>query len=57
MVDTDFVELIKGTLWGVADTKASDTFEIVGMLGAMVMPHNLYLHTGEDRYELSLSLS
>jgi NRAMP (natural resistance-associated macrophage protein)-like metal ion transporter len=50
-----FVELsFVGVHWGrlmegwtidVLETKQSDLFAVTGILGAVVMPHNLYLHT------------
>ncbi len=48
MVGTDFVALVKGATTDIIHTEPDDTFEIIGMLGAVVMPHNLYLYTGED---------
>ena len=39
-------ELLKGWLGGVVDVTANDLFSITGIIGAVVMPHNLYLHTG-----------
>ncbi len=47
-VDTKVPEFFKGTLWGFVETKASDAFDIIAMVGAVVMPHNLYLHTGKN---------
>jgi NRAMP (natural resistance-associated macrophage protein)-like metal ion transporter len=38
-------ELMKGWLYGFVDLKSEDIFSIAGILGAVVMPHNLYLHT------------
>jgi NRAMP (natural resistance-associated macrophage protein)-like metal ion transporter len=38
-------ELMKGWVYGFVDVTAADLFTITGILGAVVMPHNLYLHT------------
>lgn len=38
-------EIMKGWLYGFVDVKSSDIFSIAGILGSVVMPHNLYLHT------------
>mmetsp|Transcript_11328 Transcript_11328/g.24152 ORF Transcript_11328/g.24152 Transcript_11328/m.24152 type:complete len:314 (+) Transcript_11328:89-1030(+) len=38
-------ELMKGWVYGFVDAKRSDLFTIVGIIGAVVMPHNLYLHS------------
>ncbi len=48
VVGTDVPQLVRGALWGFVDTKMSDMFNIIGMIGAVVMPHNLYLHSGEN---------
>ena len=44
-VGSDTSELVKGWVGGFLDTTKSDMFSIAGILGAVVMPHNLYLHT------------
>lgn len=49
-VEMDFVgvngkELIKGWAVGVKDLTNEDIFSITGVVGAVVMPHNLYLHS------------
>mmetsp|Transcript_49358 Transcript_49358/g.50158 ORF Transcript_49358/g.50158 Transcript_49358/m.50158 type:complete len:357 (+) Transcript_49358:134-1204(+) len=38
--------LVVGWVYGFVDVKASDIFAMVGILGAVCMPHNLYLHSG-----------
>ena len=38
-------ELIKGWTYGFVDFTSEDMFSIAGILGCVVMPHNLYLHT------------
>jgi NRAMP (natural resistance-associated macrophage protein)-like metal ion transporter len=38
-------ELFKGWMYGFVDFQSQDIFSIAGILGAVVMPHNLYLHT------------
>jgi NRAMP (natural resistance-associated macrophage protein)-like metal ion transporter len=38
-------ELLKGWMVGFVDVRAEDLFSIAGILGSVVMPHNLYLHT------------
>ena len=49
-VEMDFVNpdvgaLLKGWGYGFVDVNSSDIFSIAGILGSVVMPHNLYLHT------------
>ena len=41
----DGAALMKGWWIGFVDTTADDLFPIIGIIGAIVMPHNLYLHT------------
>jgi len=38
-------DLMKGLTIDAVHTKSSDLFAVTGILGAVVMPHNLYLHT------------
>ena len=38
-------EIMKGWLYGFVDVTSNDLFTIAGILGSVVMPHNLYLHT------------
>jgi natural resistance-associated macrophage protein 2 len=45
-VGVDVPALTKGWVYGFVDATSDDLFAIVGILGAVVMPHNLYLHTG-----------
>jgi len=42
--DTDFVELARG--WAVPSIKSYALIQAVGTIGAVIMPHNLYLHSG-----------
>ncbi|OEU10969.1 natural resistance-associated macrophage protein [Fragilariopsis cylindrus CCMP1102] len=44
-VQPDTSELMKGWIYGFVDVTTDDLFTIAGILGAVVMPHNLYLHT------------
>jgi len=49
-VETDIVgdnaaKLKRGILIGFVDAQQSDLFAIMGVLGSLVMPHNLYLHS------------
>ncbi|KAL9189512.1 hypothetical protein ACHAXT_009187 [Thalassiosira profunda] len=44
-VGPDTSALIKGWAVGFVDTTKSDIFALAGILGSVVMPHNLYLHT------------
>lgn len=44
-VGPDFSEMFKGWTVGFVETTKSDIFSLAGILGAVVMPHNLYLHT------------
>jgi NRAMP (natural resistance-associated macrophage protein)-like metal ion transporter len=38
-------KLMEGWVYGFALEGGSDIFAIIGVIGAVVMPHNLYLHT------------
>jgi len=38
-------QYLAGWVYGFVDTQASDLWAIVGIIGAVVMPHNLYLHS------------
>ena len=38
-------ELVKGWAYGFVDVTSQDLFRITGIIGCVVMPHNLYLHT------------
>ena len=44
-VGPDMPELFKGWAIGFVDTTQADMFSIAGIMGSVVMPHNLYLHT------------
>ena len=44
-VNPDVPQLLKGWGYGFVDANNSDIFSIAGILGSVVMPHNLYLHT------------
>lgn len=50
-VGPNSAELFKGWAIGVVDVTGDDLFSIAGILGAVVMPHNLYLHSAavQDR--------
>eukprot|EP00804_Cyclotella_cryptica_P002166 CCRYP_006566-RA/>CCRYP_006566-RA protein AED:0.02 eAED:0.02 QI:1287/0/0.5/1/0/0.5/2/163/490 len=45
-VDPDVDQMIKGWVYGFVELSSDDLFAIAGIIGAVVMPHNLYLHTG-----------
>lgn len=50
LLEMDFVqpntrELIQGWVYGFRDVGSQDVFAITGVVGAVVMPHNLHLHT------------
>merc|ERR1719428_1695877 len=42
-------EYIAGWWYGFVDTQPGDMWAIVGIIGAVVMPHNLYLHSASCR--------
>jgi len=44
-VGVDTGELFQGWFFGFTQITSEDFFSITGILGAVVMPHNLYLHT------------
>ena len=45
LIGPDRKELVKGWTYGFVDVTSEDMFSIAGILGSVVMPHNLYLHT------------
>lgn len=45
VIGYDAKELLEGWVSGFVDVTKDDIFSITGILGAVVMPHNLYLHT------------
>jgi len=45
VIGVDRKELIKGWMYGFVDTTSADLFTVTGIVGCVVMPHNLYLHT------------
>jgi NRAMP (natural resistance-associated macrophage protein)-like metal ion transporter len=44
-VGPDKSELMKGWAYGFVDVTSNDLFSIASILGSVVMPHNLYLHS------------
>ena len=42
-------DLFEGWAIGFRDLKSSDLFAVLGVVGAVVMPHNLYLHTAATK--------
>jgi len=44
-VGPDTSELLRGWAIGFVDTTRADIFSLAGIMGSVVMPHNLYLHT------------
>jgi NRAMP (natural resistance-associated macrophage protein)-like metal ion transporter len=44
-VHADAEKLVAGWVYGFVDVTSDDLFAIAGILGSVVMPHNLYLHT------------
>jgi len=44
-VEPDKEAILKGWIYGFVDVSTDDLFTIAGIIGAVVMPHNLYLHT------------
>jgi len=45
-IHPDVKSMVEGWVYGFVDVQASDIFAMVGILGAVCMPHNLYLHSG-----------
>jgi len=45
MIGVDRNELLTGWTVGFLDTTSADLFSVTGIVGCVVMPHNLYLHT------------
>jgi NRAMP (natural resistance-associated macrophage protein)-like metal ion transporter len=52
LVGIDGPEYLKGWCVGFIDFEPDDTFAIIGIIGAVVMPHNLYLHSASARSRL-----
>mmetsp|Transcript_9342 Transcript_9342/g.13896 ORF Transcript_9342/g.13896 Transcript_9342/m.13896 type:complete len:526 (-) Transcript_9342:8-1585(-) len=46
-VGVDSTKFVQGWTYGILDLKKEDIFSVTGVVGAVVMPHNLYLHSGE----------
>lgn len=46
-VQPDIGEMTRGWFYGFTEVKQEDIYSIAGIIGAVVMPHNLYLHSGE----------
>jgi NRAMP (natural resistance-associated macrophage protein)-like metal ion transporter len=44
-VGVSTTEMLQGWAYGVKDLTRKDIFSVTGVVGAVVMPHNLYLHT------------
>jgi NRAMP (natural resistance-associated macrophage protein)-like metal ion transporter len=44
-VDASGEKIVQGWLFGFVDVTSQDLFTIAGIMGSVVMPHNLYLHT------------
>jgi len=44
-IGPDVPAMVRGWAYGFVDVTSDDLFTIAGILGAVVMPHNLYLHT------------
>ena len=44
-VQPDKEAIVKGWVYGFIEMSSDDLFTIAGIIGAVVMPHNLYLHT------------
>mmetsp|Transcript_20691 Transcript_20691/g.23129 ORF Transcript_20691/g.23129 Transcript_20691/m.23129 type:complete len:556 (-) Transcript_20691:21-1688(-) len=38
-------ELLQGWVYGFTETTSADLFSVTGIVGCVVMPHNLYLHS------------
>ena len=45
LIGPDTTELLRGWTYGFVDLTSQDMFRITGIIGCVVMPHNLYLHT------------
>ena len=44
-IQPSYTEMLNGWTVGFLNVESSDMFSIAGILGSVVMPHNLYLHT------------
>ena len=44
-IQPSYSEMLSGWTVGFLNVESSDMFSIAGILGSVVMPHNLYLHT------------
>lgn len=45
LLQPDVPQILEGWIYGFIYTTPSDIFAITGIMGAVVMPHNLYLHS------------
>ena len=45
LVDSQPIEALRGIVYGFVDKDGHNLWVITGIIGAVVMPHNLYLHT------------
>uniref|UniRef100_A0A7S2KVB5 Amino acid transporter transmembrane domain-containing protein n=1 Tax=Zooxanthella nutricula TaxID=1333877 RepID=A0A7S2KVB5_9DINO len=49
LIGYDTSKYLSGWIYGFADTTPDDLWAIIGIIGAVVMPHNLYLHSASCR--------
>jgi NRAMP (natural resistance-associated macrophage protein)-like metal ion transporter len=49
LVGIDGPEYLKGWAFGFIDFEPDDAWAMIGIIGAVVMPHNLYLHSASAR--------
>ena len=45
LVDSDAAQVVEGLVYGFVNKDGRNLWVITGIIGAVVMPHNLYLHT------------
>lgn len=48
-IGVDVDAMMRGWTIGIVDLESKDIFSILGVCGAVVMPHNLYLHSGASK--------
>merc|ERR1711865_913951 len=45
LLQPDVPQILEGWIYGFIYLEPSDIFVVTGIMGAVVMPHNLYLHS------------
>jgi len=54
-VGVDGDAMMRGWTIGIVDLTSKDIFSMLGVVGSVVMPHNLYLHSGASKSQHAVS--